>query len=68
MTTMIVSDIESLESLPHGTIVRMAGHDDVLTMNREDMADPFFECSDGGWLRCNNVFAYYCVDQVIMEP
>ncbi len=66
---MIISrgDIELLEALPDGSIVRIPGHDEVLTMNRADMADAFFDCSDGGWLRCNNVFAFYEVGYVVVD-
>jgi hypothetical protein len=63
----VISTVEELEALPHGTIVRIPGLDDVLTMNREDLPEPFFQGDDGSWLRCNNVFSFYRADNVIVE-
>lgn len=63
---------DDMRNLPHGARVTIPGSPDVLTMNREELPEPFFDCVDGagkdtGWLRWHNVFALYGVESVTVR-
>lgn len=61
------ADQDEMELLPHGTVITIPGSTDVLTMNREDLPDPFFTCQDGSWLRWHHVFEFYGVETVKVD-